>query len=72
MAHDAAPQVDPGAKLVIRSRTTAIGRACEIDAEGATTVIDAHGCGVAPGPVDNQFHPGESCSVPPSPGQAQS
>ena len=81
MAHDAATQVDPGAKLVIRNiglllsgdigrpildadaivavggRITAVGRAAEVDTDGATTVIDAHGCGVAPGLIDSHVHP---------------
>ncbi len=81
MAHDAAPPIDPGAKLVIRNiglllsgdighpildadaivavggRIAAIGRAAEIDTDGATTVIDAHGCGLAPGLIDSHVHP---------------
>ncbi|MCB1380772.1 MAG: amidohydrolase family protein [Alphaproteobacteria bacterium] len=38
-------------------RITAIGRAKDLDQEGATTVIDANGVAVAPGLIDSHVHP---------------
>ena len=38
-------------------KITGIGRAKDIDAEGATTIIDANGTTVAPGLIDSHVHP---------------
>src|SRR5260370_26167765 len=38
-------------------RITAIGRAKDVNAEGATTLIDANGTTVAPGLIDSHVHP---------------
>jgi len=51
------PVLDADAIVAVGGRITAIGRASEMDTEGATTVIDAHGCGVAPGLIDSHVHP---------------
>ncbi len=51
------PILDADAIVAVGGRIIAVGRASEIDVEGATTVIDAHGCGVAPGLIDSHVHP---------------
>ncbi len=51
------PILDADAIVAVGGRITAIGRVAEIDMEGATTVIDAHGCGVTPGLIDSHVHP---------------
>ncbi len=38
-------------------RITAVGRAKDCDTDGATTIIDAHGCALAPGLIDSHVHP---------------
>ncbi len=51
------PILDADAVVAVGGRITAIGRVSDIDAEGATTVIDAHGCALAPGLIDSHVHP---------------
>ncbi len=51
------PILDADTVVAVGGRITAVGRASEIDAEGATTVIDAHGCALAPGLIDSHVHP---------------
>ncbi len=51
------PILDADAVVAVGGRITAVGRASDIDAEGATTVIDAHGCALAPGLIDSHVHP---------------
>src|SRR6202790_2830066 len=51
------PILDADTILAVNGRITAIGRAKDIDAEGATTVIDANGTTVAPGLIDSHVHP---------------
>ena len=51
------PILDADAVVAVGGRITAVGRASEIDTEGATTVIDAHGCALAPGLIDSHVHP---------------
>ena len=53
----ARPILDADTILVVDGRIAAVGRAKDIDAEGARTVIDAHGCGLVPGLVDSHVHP---------------
>ncbi|PKU22618.1 amidohydrolase family protein [Telmatospirillum siberiense] len=36
---------------------TAVGKAGDVDQEGATTIVDAHGTTVAPGLIDSHVHP---------------
>src|SRR5258705_1788770 len=51
------PILDADTILAENGRITAIGHAGDIDAEGATTVIDANGTTVAPGLIDSHVHP---------------
>ena len=51
------PILDADAVVAVGGRIAAVGRLSEIDAEGATTVIDAHGCALAPGLIDSHVHP---------------
>lgn len=53
----ARPILDADAVLVVDGRIAGIGRMKDLDAEGARTVIDAHGCAVAPGLIDSHVHP---------------
>ncbi|WP_424814820.1 amidohydrolase family protein [Roseococcus sp. YIM B11640] len=49
------PRLDAEAILIDEGRIAGIGRADEWT--GAATVIDAHGCAVMPGLIDNHVHP---------------
>jgi enamidase len=51
------PILDADTILAENGRITAVGRAKDIDAEGATTVIDAQGTTVTPGLIDSHVHP---------------
>src|SRR5256884_8769674 len=51
------PILDADTILAENGKITAIGRAKDIDAEGATTIIDANGTAVAPGLIDSHVHP---------------
>ena len=51
------PILDADAVLAVGGRITAVGRLSDLDTEGATTVIDAHGCALAPGLIDSHVHP---------------
>ena len=51
------PILDADTIVAVDGRIAAVGRAKEIDTEGATTVIDAHGTAVAPGLIDSHVHP---------------
>src|SRR6267378_3224623 len=51
------PILDADTIVAENGRITAIGRAKDIDVEGATTVIDANGTTVAPGLIDSHVHP---------------
>jgi enamidase len=51
------PILDADAIVAIGGRITAIGRAKDIDAEGAATIVDANGVCVAPGLIDSHVHP---------------
>ena len=53
----ARPILDADAILVVDGRIAGIGRLKNLDAEGARTVIDAHGCAVVPGLIDSHVHP---------------
>jgi enamidase len=52
----AKPLLDADAILIEGGRIAAIGRAADLDAAGAK-VIEAHGCAVMPGLIDNHVHP---------------
>src|SRR5271166_6646585 len=51
------PILDADTIVAENGKITAIGRAKDVDAEGATTVIDANGTTVAPGLIDSHVHP---------------
>jgi enamidase len=51
------PILDADAIVAENGKITGIGRAKDIDAEGATTIIDANGTTVAPGLIDSHVHP---------------
>jgi enamidase len=53
----ARPILDADAILAVDGRIGAIGRLKDLDVEGAATVIDAHGCTLAPGLIDSHVHP---------------
>src|SRR3979490_471070 len=51
------PILDADTIVAENRKITAIGRAKDINAEGATTAIDANGTTVAPGLIDSHVHP---------------
>jgi enamidase len=51
------PILDADAVVAVDGRITVVGRAKDIDAEGATTIIDAKGSALAPGLIDSHVHP---------------
>src|ERR1700716_2602097 len=51
------PILDADTIMAENGKITAIGRAKDIDAEGATTIVDANGTTVAPGLIDSHVHP---------------
>jgi len=51
------PILDADTIVAVGGRITAIGRAKDLDAEGATSSIDAKGCAIAPGLIDSHVHP---------------
>jgi enamidase len=51
------PILEADAIVAVDGRITGIGRAKDIDAEGAATIIDAKGCALAPGLIDSHVHP---------------
>ncbi len=53
----AKPILDADTIVVRGGKITAIGKEKEVDTAGATSVIDANGCAVAPGLIDSHVHP---------------
>ena len=51
------PILDADAIVAVDGRITAIGRAGDLDADGAATVIDANGVCLSPGLIDSHVHP---------------
>src|SRR6201991_1081358 len=51
------PILDADTIIAENGKITGIGRAKDIDAEGATTIIDANGTTVTPGLIDSHVHP---------------
>ena len=51
------PILDADTIVAVNGRITAIGRFKDVNTEGATTVVDAHGTTVAPGLIDSHVHP---------------
>ncbi|MGF6233153.1 enamidase [Inquilinus ginsengisoli] len=52
-----APILDADTVVAVDGRITAVGREKDVDTEGATTLIDAHGTTLAPGLIDSHVHP---------------
>ena len=53
----ARPILEADAVVAEGGRIAAVGRLADLDAEGATTVIDANGTALAPGLIDSHVHP---------------
>ena len=51
------PILDADTIVAENGKITAIGRLKNVDTEGATTIVDAHGTTVAPGLIDSHVHP---------------
>jgi len=51
------PILDADTVLAVDGKITAVGKRKDIDAEGATLVIDAKGTTLAPGLIDSHVHP---------------
>lgn len=51
------PILDADTVVAENGKITAIGRAKDVDTEGATTIVDANGTTVAPGLIDSHVHP---------------
>jgi enamidase len=51
------PILDADALVAENGKITAFGKFKDLDTEGATTVIDAHGTTLAPGLIDSHVHP---------------
>ena len=51
------PILDADTIVAENGKITGIGRARDVNAEGATTIVDAHGTTVAPGLIDSHVHP---------------
>ncbi len=52
-----APVADGDCLVAEEGRITAFGQEKDLDTEGATTVVDAHGVTLAPGLIDSHVHP---------------
>ena len=53
----AAPIMDADTIVAEGGRIVAVGRAKDVDTEGVTQRIDAHGCALSPGLIDSHVHP---------------
>jgi enamidase len=51
------PILDADTVVAVNGRITAIGRYKDLDTDGATSVVDAHGSVMAPGLIDSHVHP---------------
>jgi enamidase len=51
------PILDADTIVAENGKITGIGRAKDVDAEGATTIVDANGTTVVPGLIDSHVHP---------------
>ncbi len=51
------PIIDADTIIADNGRITAVGRAKDLDSEGATTIIDANGTTLTPGLIDSHVHP---------------
>ena len=57
-----APILEADCLIAVDGKIESWGREADLDTEGATTVIDAHGCTLAPGLIDS---PAVAAAVPP-------
>ncbi len=53
----ACPVLDADTIVAVDGRISAIGKAKDVDSEGARTVVDARGAALAPGLIDSHVHP---------------
>lgn len=51
------PILDADTVVAVDGSITAVGRAKDLDTDGATTIVDAHGAALAPGLIDSHVHP---------------
>ena len=51
------PILDADTVVAVDGRIQAVGRAGDVDTDGATTIIDARGSALAPGLIDSHVHP---------------
>lgn len=51
------PILEADCLIAVDGKIDSWGREADLDTEGATTVIDAHGCTLAPGLIDSHIHP---------------
>ena len=51
------PILDADTIVAVDGKIVAIGKEKDVDAEGATLIIDAKGTAVAPGLIDSHVHP---------------
>src|SRR3984885_3832456 len=57
------PILDADTIVAENGKITAIGRAKDVDTEGATTIVDANGTTVAPGLIDSYLHGGVTTMI---------
>jgi enamidase len=51
------PVLDADTIVAVDGKIAAIGKEKDVDTEGATTIVDAHGTVLAPGLIDSHVHP---------------
>ena len=51
------PVYDADCLVALDGKISAWGREADLDTEDPTTLIDAHGCTLAPGLIDSHIHP---------------
>jgi enamidase len=51
------PILDADALVAVDGKIAAVGRLADLDTDGATTIVDAHGTTLAPGLIDSHVHP---------------
>jgi len=51
------PIFDGDCLIALNGKIEAWGKEADLDTEGATTVVDAHGVTLAPGLIDSHVHP---------------
>jgi enamidase len=51
------PILDADAVVAVGGRIAAVGRLADLETEGATLLVDAHGTTLGPGLIDSHVHP---------------